>query len=168
MSIHTPSTLRPDMSTITDRCGTLTSDVRCGGLLMYTTDGNGVLCPFCPKCEARKRHADMRRRYPRMAAMEDRVAPAVQVEPRPFRSGRVWGVPQTDVIPKRRRRWPLVREFLANHPWSSIAEISEAVSMSGKTLASSLLIDYHASVLRRRREGSQAGAYEYALKGVTT
>ena len=54
-----------------DRCTLELDSGRCGGALMYETNGNGVLKAFCPKCEQRKRHADMRRRFPQFARMED-------------------------------------------------------------------------------------------------
>lgn len=60
---RTPAARSPS---VVERC----SVEGCHGALYYETRGDGILHAFCGRCEDRQRHEEMRRRYPRMAAME--------------------------------------------------------------------------------------------------
>lgn len=54
-----------------ERCTVLVGESLCGGILDYVCDRIGNLIGHCPKCEQRKRHAELRRRFPHLAALED-------------------------------------------------------------------------------------------------
>ncbi len=47
----------------------------CRSILDYVADEYGRLIPSCFQCEQRKRHAEVARRYPRLAAMEQVLTP---------------------------------------------------------------------------------------------
>lgn len=142
------------MNHSTEKCDVLTDDVRCGGVLMYTSNGHGALKPFCPTCEARKRHAEVARRYPRFAAIEQALTPRRRDE-------------RATLGTRERYRYGvlkrLVREYVLANPWCTAKDIGAELSIT-REHANNVLSTFPSIERRASGRTAQGGiAFEYAF-----